>query len=146
MADDATEMSVRHHPELQRWVAIYNYPTVGPGFPEARPSDRVWVRFAERLAGPWSEPRSLFRVPELAPDFAGGFDPNTACYAAKEHPRFSSRRRLTFTYVCNLFTGKGEDPNGILGRLVENMLLYRPIPVTVSLPTLIRETDASRER
>jgi hypothetical protein len=135
MDDTATEMSVRHHAALDLWIAIYNYPDVGESFPEQRPSDTVWVRTAPRLEGPWSERRSLYHIPELAPSYLGGHDPNTGCYAAKEHPQFASGQRITFTYVCNLFTGRGQDPLDILQRLLGDMGLYRPIPVTVDLPT-----------
>jgi hypothetical protein len=41
---------------------------------------------------------------------------------------------VTFTYVCNLFTGRGQDPMQVLGRLLVDMGLYRPIPVAVELP------------
>jgi hypothetical protein len=135
MDDAATEMSVRFHDGLGRWLALYSYPDVGDAFPETPPADAVWIRTAERLEGPWSERRLLFRVPELDPAQAGGHDPNTGCYAAKEHPQFSSGRRLAFTYVCNLFTGRGQDPMQILGRLLVDMDLYRPIPVAVDLPS-----------
>jgi len=134
MDDTATEMSVRFHPGVGRWLALYNYPDVGAEFPRVAPSDAVWIRTAERLEGPWSERQLLFRIPELSPDYAGGHDPNTGCYAAKEYPRPGSDRRVTFTYVCNLFTGPGQDPNAILGRLLLDMGLYRPIPVAVDLP------------
>ena len=134
MDDAATEMSVRFHDGLGRWLALYSYPDVGDSFPETPPADAVWIRAAERLEGPWSERRLLFRVPELHPAYAGGHDPNTGCYAAKEHPQFSSGRRVTFTYVCNLFAGRGQDPMQILKRLLVDMSLYRPIPVSVELP------------
>ena len=136
MDDSATEMSVRYAPELGKWLALYSYPEVGAGFPKARPSDAVWVRSAESVEGPWSPRRLLFRIPELDPSYVGGFDPNTACYAAKEQPQFSKGSRITFTYVCNLFTGAGQDPNAILGRLLDEMGLYRPMPVSVVLPEL----------
>jgi len=139
MADDATEMSVNFHPELGRWLALYSYPSVEPGFPERRPSDRVWVRTAESITGPWSERKSLFRVPELDPEHAGGYDANTACYAAKAHPQLSQPPTLTFTYVCNLFAGPDGDPAAVLGRLLDDMGLYRPIPVSVTLPPELAE-------
>lgn len=134
MDDAATEMSVRFHPGLGRWLALYNYPDLSGTFPETPPSDAIWLRTAERLEGPWSERSLLFRIPELDSAYTGGHDPNTGCYAAKEHPQFSSGERLTITYVCNLFTGRGQDPNEILRRLIVDMGLYRPIPVGVNLP------------
>lgn len=134
MDDDATEMSVHYQPSLGGWLAVYAYPSVEGGFPEGRPSDRVWVRTATSLEGPWSPRRSLFRMPELDPSYVGGYDPRTACYAAKGHPQLSAPGRVTLTYVCNLFTGPGGDGGEVLGRLVDDLGLYRPIPVSVTLP------------
>ena len=81
-------------------------------------------------------------MPELTESTLAGRDPNTGCYAAKEHPQFSIGRRITFTYVCNLFTGREQDPMSILQRLQLDMSLYRPIPVTVELP--VRDQERTR--
>lgn len=134
MDDDATEMSVDPHPAVGGWLALYSYPSIERGFPEERPSDQVWVRTAPSLVGPWSARRSLFRVPELDPSYAGGYDANTACYAAKAHGQLSRPTSITFTYVCNLFSGPTGDPIEVLLRLADDMGLYRPIPVSVTLP------------
>ena len=134
MDDDATEMSVDRHPGVDGWLALYSYPSLERGFPAERPEDRVWVRTAPSLEGPWSERRSLFRVPELDPAYAGGYDAHTACYAAKAHPQLFRRTAVTFTYVCNLFAGPETDPIQVLLRLADDMGLYRPIPVSVTLP------------
>jgi hypothetical protein len=139
MEDSATEMSVAFHATDGRWVALYNHAQVDAAFPKARPSDAIYARTAERLEGPWSPPQLIFRIPELAP---GRGDPNTGCYAAKEQPAFSRPGSATFTYVCNLFTGPGEDPFAVLRRLQTQMELYRPIPATVTLP----DPSASRSR
>jgi len=125
---------VVYRPELERWLALYAYPTVNGDFPASRASDRVWVRTARALEGPWSEPHVLYRIPELDPEHAGGFDPNTACYAAKEHAQFARPGGLTFTYVCNLFAGATGDAVEVLGRLADDLGLYRPIGATVTLP------------
>jgi hypothetical protein len=136
MNDTATEMSVHFHPAIGKWLALYNYPEVGDDFPAERPSDVIWVRTAAALKGPWSEPRAIHRIAELSPESSN--DPNTGCYAAKEHPQFSAQR-LTVTYVCNLFTGPGEDPNQILRRLLRDMSLYRPVTVRLDLPRELRD-------
>jgi hypothetical protein len=138
MTDNATEMSVRYRSDLGVWLALYSYPDRGEQYGTAVPSDGVYVRTAEGLAGPWSEPRLLFRVPELDPDYVGGYDPDSACYAAKEHSQFSRPGGITFTYVCNLFTPPGEDPWEILRRLLVAMNLYRPNAVSVPLPWELR--------
>ena len=123
MDDNATEMSVRHDPAQDRWIAVYNYPDVQGTFPKVPPSDAVYARSAPRLEGPWSERELIFRIPEL--DSERGGDPHTGCYAAKEQPQFSLPGSLTFTYVCNLFGGDGEEPYAILERLQRQMDLYR---------------------
>jgi hypothetical protein len=143
MDDSATEMSVHFHPEIGKWLALYNYPEVGDEFPAERPADEIWIRTAAALEGPWSEPLRLHSIPELASGSKS--DPNTGCYAAKEHPQFSSQR-LTVTYVCNLFTGPGEDPNAVLRRLLTDMDVYRPVPIRLDLPRDVRDLPHSGPR
>ncbi|MCP5057652.1 MAG: DUF4185 domain-containing protein [bacterium] len=140
MEDDATEMSVHFLPSEGVWLALYSYPSVKGDFPEQRPSDRVWFRTAASLSGPWSPRRPLFQVPELDPNGVDDVDPHTACYAAKAHPQLSVPGSVVFTYVCNLFAGPGGDVGVLLDRLVEDLEVYRPIPVEVDLPP-----DLSRE-
>lgn len=132
MDDNAAEMSVRHDPALGRWLAVYNFPDLAGSFPGTRPSDAVWLRSAPALEGPWSARRLLFRIPELAE--GAPTDPNAGCYAAKEQPQFSRPGSITFTYVCNLFSGEGEDPYAVLRRLQRSMDLYRPVAAAVTIP------------
>jgi hypothetical protein len=130
MADNATEMSVAWHADLQRWLAIYSHPNAQGQLPVSGPSKRVFVRSAISLEGPWSEAFALFDIPELRERF----DPGTACYAAKAHRQFSRPQGVVFTYVCNLFTPPGDDPQATLKRLLQDMSLYRPRAVTIPLP------------
>jgi hypothetical protein len=136
MEDNASEMSVRYHPEIGRWVAVYNYPNLTDAFPEIPPSDRIYIRTAGQLKGPWSEPKSIYRIPELDESYAAGHDPNTFCYAAKEHPEYAREGRLLFTYVCNLFTPSTQDPLEVMKRLAVKMHLYRPIAVSIPFPSV----------
>jgi hypothetical protein len=136
MEDNASEMTVRYHPEIDRWLALYSYPNLHDPFARAPPSGVVTIRTAERLEGPWSEPKSIYRIPELNENHAAGYDPNTVCYAAKEHPEYARGGRLLFTYVCNLFTRDGEDPLAVLKRLEEKMYLYRPNAISIPFPSL----------
>jgi hypothetical protein len=133
MEDDASEMTVRFHPELDRWLAVYSYPSFLPELDADTPSDRVYVRTALAPEGPWSEPRAIFHFPELREDYGAGHDPNTFCYAAKEHPQLAPEGELLITYVCNLFTRDGEDSFAVLGRLLDTMYLYRPRAVAIPL-------------
>jgi hypothetical protein len=137
MADNASEMSVRFHSELGLWLAIYSYPDIAPGFPTTPPSDRIYLRSASRPEGPWSDPVPIYRMPELADDYPPGRDPNTICYAAKEHPQLAAEGELLITYVCNLFTPDGEDPMKTLRRLLERMDLYRPQVVSIPLEEVL---------
>jgi hypothetical protein len=135
MEDNATEMTVRYHPEIDRWLALYSYPNWSDRSGQSSPSGTVTIRTAARLEGPWSDPEPIYRIPELNENHAAGYDPSTFCYAAKEHPEYASEGRLLFTYVCNLFTRDGEDPFAVLKRLEEKMYLYRPNAVSLPLPS-----------
>ncbi len=91
--DIANELSV--HREGERWVMLYSE----NGF-----SDRVLLRDAPAPDGPWSRPRTVYRVPDLDAD-AQHFT-----YAAKAHPQLS-RDGLIFSYVVNsldFFTMAGD--------------------------------------
>jgi hypothetical protein len=139
MADNASEMSVEYHPALGRWIAVYGAPVQtrddgAPARADAAPSDRVFVRSASRLEGPWSERILLFRIPELSAANGGPADPNTVCYAAKGHGEFAPPGALLVTYVCNLRTLEGESPWPVLERLAQDMRLYRPRVVVRSIP------------
>jgi len=134
MDDNATEMSVEHDADAGVWLAIYGSP-IQRGEPASwpTPSDRVYLRWAEQLEGPWSERIALHRIPEAE---AGG-EPGqhgVVCYAAKGHQRFAPPERLLFTYVCNVFTPAGSDPVPGLRALTREMDIYRPRTVIVPLP------------
>ena len=92
MESGSTEMSVRWHHDLGKWIAILMDPG---GF-----SDKVLLRTAPSLTGPWSNGDVIYRVPEMQSKSAG-YDRDTFCYAAKEHPEFEDPGSLVFTYVCN---------------------------------------------
>lgn len=136
MDDDATEMSVRFDRERGLWVAVYNNPTrlesgAGIAFvPDVR------FRTATRLEGPWSQPRTIYRIPELVRNGNEQRDPEPFCYAAKEHPQFAREGRWLITYVCNLYTPNGADSWRVLSRLLEQMNLYRPQVVSIPAPDL----------
>lgn len=125
MNDNATEMSVRFDSRLAKWIAVYQRLDEGK-------IANILLRTATELEGPWSEPVIAVRPAELALQI----DPNTFCYAAKEHPQFATAEALVITYVCNLLTPAGADPWIALRRLGERMDLYRPQVVKVPLSIL----------
>ena len=63
--------------------------------------DRLLYRSAEKLEGPWSEPKVLIAViPEVNPTDPK-YHKNNFCYAGKEHIQFAKEGKLVTTYVCN---------------------------------------------
>ncbi len=116
MTPGASEMSVRYHPELGKWVAVM----IGPTFP----SDEIRFRTAPELVGPWSEGQTIYRIPDMQKG-APHYDRDTFCYAAKEHPEFETPGNLLFTYVCNAFS---------VPKLATNPTIYFPKTVVVPMP------------
>jgi hypothetical protein len=114
MATGTSEMSVRYHPEIGKWVSVQ--------FSSASFSDEIVLRFADRIEGPWTAGKTIYRVPEMNKTLKG-YDPDTFCYAAKEHPELEARGHLLFTYVCNTLKP---------AKLVENTDIYFPKVVDLS--------------
>jgi len=111
-----TEMTVRYHPVLKEWVAILNYPKLF--------SDKIVVRTAPQLAGPWSEGTVIYRIPDMQKG-AAGYDKDTFCYAAKEHPEFRRPGSLLITYACNTMN---------VQKLTSDLNIYFPKVVRVPFP------------
>jgi Domain of unknown function (DUF4185) len=114
MKNGITELSIRYHPERKQWVAVMFEPA---GF-----SSKVLLRTAPELIGPWTEGDVIYQVPEMQP--GPGYDKNTFCYAAKEHPEFEAGD-LLFTYVCNTMD---------VPSLVTNQKIYFPQVVRMPMP------------
>jgi hypothetical protein len=111
-----TEMTVRFDPALKKWVAIMNYPKLF--------SDKIVARTAPQLAGPWSEGDVIYRIPEMQKGSAG-YDEDTFCYAAKEHPEFRRPGSLLITYACNTTN---------VQKLTRDLNIYFPKVVRVPFP------------
>jgi hypothetical protein len=97
MKTGASEMSVRYHPELKKWIAVMVDPQIF--------SDKVILRSSPSLIGPWTDGEVIYRVPILQKSDPK-YDADTFCYAGKEHPEFEQRGELLFTYVCNTMKPK----------------------------------------
>jgi hypothetical protein len=94
MAQGSPELSIRYHPDLKKWLAV--------SFDPATFSDRIILRTASNLTGPWTDlpdASTLYRVPEMQAGPA--HDKNIFCYAGKEHPELEIPGDIVFTYVCN---------------------------------------------
>lgn len=109
-----TEMSVRYHPGLRKWIAFQ----ITPGFP----ARSVALRMSPSLEGPWSKLQTMYEFPEMSRE-TSGFDKDTHCYAVKEHIDFLNDESLV-TYACNSLVFK---------KLVDNLALYSPRLVRVSI-------------
>jgi hypothetical protein len=92
MKPGTSEMSVRYHPELKKWVAVFKSPDLS--------SDDVLIKTAPRITGPWSKSQVIYQIPEMRKG-SPGYDKSTFCYAAKEHPEFREPGSILLTYVCN---------------------------------------------
>jgi uncharacterized protein DUF4185 len=110
-----TEMSVRYHRRIKQWVAV-----TGGDFL----SNKIMIRTAPELTGPWSQWHVIHEFPEMNPQSAR-YDPDTWCYAVKEHIEFATLDKLLVTYACNSFKFEKQ---------VANMSIYRPQAVLLELP------------
>jgi len=110
-----SEMSVRFHPSIHKWIAL----STGPEFP----STRAVARLADSPLGPWSAPQTIYEFPEMK-TATPGYDKDTFCYAVKEHIEFSDAT-IALTYACNSM---------VLSKTVANMDIYRPKVVILDLP------------
>jgi len=110
-----SEMSVRFHPSIHKWIAL----STGPEFPPAK----AVVRSADSPLGPWSAPQTIYAFPEMKTG-TPGYDKDTFCYAVKEHIEFSDAK-IALTYACNSM---------VLSKTVANMDIYRPKVVILDLP------------
>jgi hypothetical protein len=104
--DAAMEFSVHRDPSSGRYIQVQS---VGFG------SSDIALRAADRLSGPWSVPRKIYRPPE-----SDGPDPFV--YAGKAHPELKGAD-LVVTYAAN-----GPDR-----RLFSDLSIYFPRFVRVQL-------------
>jgi hypothetical protein len=119
MDHGATEMSVRYHPALKKWVAVMKSPDFA--------SDAILLRIAPEITGPWSPGDVIYHIPEMQKN-SPNYDKNTFCYAGKEHPEFEEPEvdesgSLLITYVCNTMN---------VPDLTTNLKIY--VPKVVQLP------------
>jgi hypothetical protein len=116
MEHGASEMTVRYHPELKRWIALLVDPNIF--------SAKVLLRTSPTLAGPWTDGDVIYQIPELSKD-SPGYDPDTYCYAGKEHPEFEGKDELVFTYVCNTMKPQ---------KLLKELSIYFPKVIRMKWP------------
>jgi hypothetical protein len=115
MQKGSPELSIRYHPDRKQWIAIMFEPDAF--------SSKILLRTSPSLTGPWTQGEVIYQVPEMQPQ-GPGYDKNTFCYAAKEHPEFE-KGDLLFTYVCNTFD---------VPTLATNLNIYFPRAVRRPMP------------
>lgn len=120
MKTGASEMSVRYHPELKKWIAVMVDPQIF--------SDKVILRTSPTLIGPWTDGEVIYRIPILQKSDPK-YDPDTFCYAGKEHPEFEQPGELLFTYVCNTMKPK---------KLSAETNIYFPQVVRLPMPDVAK--------
>ena len=110
-----SELSVRYHESQKRWIAVY--------LSANNKGDRLLYRSAEKLEGPWSDPKILIAdIPEVNPTDPK-YHKNNFCYAGKEHIQFAKEGKLVTTYVCNSL----DDMDKKINFIRNHLFLYRPI-------------------
>lgn len=128
MDHGASEMTVRYHVGVKKWLAVMKSPDLS--------SDAIWLREADKLTGPWSSAEVIYRIPEMQKN-SPGYDKNVFCYAGKEHPEFENPQAETLlvTYVCN--TARVPD-------LATNLNIYMPKVVHLPLRAASHAAKPSR--
>lgn len=87
-------------------------------------SPDVIMRAAPSLNGPWTDPETVYRFPEMQPGNPH-YRKDAFCYAAKEHPALAPPGAALLTYACN---------TGDTDALERDMTLYRPRVVVLPDP------------
>jgi hypothetical protein len=107
-ADAPAECSVSFLPVLNKYVLVYTTGIWG----------QIVMRTAPAPTGPWSEPTTLFRAPEMQ------WSPKVFSYAGKAHPELAGPDELIITYAANSFD---------FWELIKDARLYWPRFVRVEL-------------
>jgi Domain of unknown function (DUF4185) len=123
MEHGAAEMTVRYHPELKNWIALL----VDPGIFSAK----VLLRTSPNLTGPWTDGEVIYQIPELQKD-STGYDPDTFCYAGKEHPEFEGKDEVVFTYACNTLKPQ---------KLAKELNIYFPKVIRMKMPVTAKRQE-----
>jgi hypothetical protein len=86
--DGGPEMSLFFESESNCYVSVYQPPF----------SPKVNLRVARKIEGPWSEPLTIFKVPQIR---LAGEQSNALIYAGKAHQHLTLSSGIGFTYCAN---------------------------------------------
>jgi hypothetical protein len=109
-----TELSLKYHPEMKKWVAVLMDPNL---------TGKILLRTAPEITGPWTEGVEIYELPEMQKS-RPGYDSDTTCYAGKEHPQFENGD-LVFTYTCNTLS---------VPKLATKLDIYFPVVIRMPMP------------
>ncbi len=111
--------TVNYHPDLQLWVMICDLKFM---------DNKILMRTAKKLTGPWSDEIPVYKIPELTPGNAAYHQTNF-CYLARECIQYydPKKKEMLLTYDIN---------NSDFGEIVSNERIYTPKLIRVSLKRL----------
>lgn len=109
--------SVSYYRDVGQWIMVF-----GPGFL----TNKIRIRTAPALVGPWSEEKIIYQCPEQTPG-SKTYDKDKFCYLGREHNQFYSRekRTLLITYDCN---------SADFSKLVSSPDVYIPRVLEIPIP------------
>ncbi|MBL0131441.1 MAG: DUF4185 domain-containing protein [Chitinophagaceae bacterium] len=108
--------TIRYHNDIKKWVMV-----CGPGFLD----NRIRLRTANELTGPWSEGATVYECPELIPG-TPEYRKNNFCYLGRELIQYYDKTNCTMyiSYDTN---------NTDFSEIRLNPNIYSPKIITVSL-------------
>lgn len=108
--------TVEYHPGLKKWIMI-----IGPGFW----SNKIRMRQATQLTGPWSDEETIYECPEQTPGSLL-YHQDNFCYLGREHIQFydPKTRTMVLTYDHNTTNFQ---------KLVADTSIYVPKVISVKL-------------
>jgi len=108
--------TVNYHPDLKQWVMISDI---------AFMDNKIKMRTAPELTGPWSDEIIIYEIPEVTPGNPS-YHKSNFCYLPREGIQYydSEKHEMLITYDIN---------NSDFSEIVSNAQIYTPKVITVSL-------------
>jgi hypothetical protein len=112
--------TVNYHPDLDLWVMVCD-----PNFMD----NKINIRTAKRLTGPWSDEIPVYEMPEITPGNPS-YHKSNFCYLAREciQNYDPKRKEMLITYDIN---------NSDFSEIISNPGVYTPKVLKVSLKKLL---------
>jgi hypothetical protein len=109
-------ITVNYHPEMKQWVMVCDIPF---------PDNKIRIRTAAELMGPWSDEKIVYECPEVTPGSAL-YSKSNFCYLPREciQNYDDKKHTMLITYDIN---------NSDLNEINSNPKIYTPKVIKVSL-------------